>query len=39
MKIKKDPEQRKIERILARVNKSLKKDTFAIDVSRKAGRY
>ena len=39
MKIKKDPEKKKIEKILARVNKSLKKETFAIDVYRKAGRY
>ena len=39
MKIRKDPEQKKIEKILERVNKSLKKDTFAIHISRKLNRY
>ena len=29
MKIKKDKEQKQIEKILARVNKGLKKDSFA----------
>ena len=39
MKTKKDPEQKKNEKILARVNKGLKKDTFATVVSRKTSRY
>ena len=39
MKVKKDPEQKKIEKILSRVNKGLKKDTFTTDIYKKAGRY
>jgi len=39
MKVKKDPEKKKIEKILAKVNKSMKKDAFTIDVYRKASRY
>jgi len=39
MRIKKDPEQKRNEKILARVNKSLKKDSFIIDVSRALTRH